>query len=549
MKSLIAASAILCASALTAQVNESIEVRVINVDVTVTSKGVPVNGLSAADFEIFEDGKPQKITNYYTSEQTATVAAAAPAATPAAEVAAPKQDPRFRRRVLVLVDNSHTTRHARDTALRQLEAMINDRFHGDYEWSIGVIGRGVVLLLPLTSDKTAIHEALETIRRAGTRAEGTGTFAGATGREGTMLPETKTQSVPWSRFDDWSDRLAQASSTDDAERAAAARFTVPAILDAARGFASTAGRKIVFLLTGDPGLNDIDKVQQIGEGFNIRGISTGNMRRGNPDHSDGLWTAQKTIIDLRKTIIEEANASDVSFYIWNVQGLTPAGDDIGASPSPITNTSAVFWLANQTGGRLVTGNDPAAAVREFDTVSSTFYSLGYTPSHPDDGKYHAISVRVKRKGDYALAYRSGYSDSSSAVQLQRAMKSPTAAAMEASTLPVTLAIGDPQTERGDVNVPFEVKVPFRTLQFLPGKNGVAASVVIYVSVFSEIGRNLVASSFPLTPAFKSGAPDLNGTLVYRNSIKMRKGERQRVVVAIRDTVTDSVGMATQVVKF
>jgi VWFA-related protein len=549
MKRLIAAAAVLCASALTAQVTESIEVRVVNVDVTVTSKGAPVRGLSAADFEIFEDGHPQKITNYYTSEQTATVAAAAPATMPAAEVAAPKQDPRFRRRVLVLVDNSHTTRHARDTALHQLEAMINDRFHGDYEWSIGVIGRGVVLLLPLTSDKTAIHEALETIRRAGTRTEGTGTFAGATGREGTMLPKTKTQSVPWSKFDDWSDRLAQASSTDDAERAAAARFTVPAIVDAARGFASTTGRKIVFLLTGDPGLNDIEKVQQIGEGFNIRGVSTGNMRRGNPDHNDGLWTAQRTIVDLRKTIIEEANASDVSFYIWNVQGLTPAGDDIGASPSPITNTSAAFWLANQTGGRLVTGNDPAASVREFDTVSSTFYSLGYTPSHPDDGKYHSISVRVKRKGDYALAYRSGYSDSSSAVQLERAMKSPTAAAMEASTLPVTLAIGDPQTERGDVNVPFEVKVPFRTLQFLPGKNGVAASVVVYVSVFSEVGRNLVASSFPLTPGFKSGTPDPNGTLVYRNSIKMRKGERQRVVVAIRDTVTDSVGMATQVVRF
>ena len=33
--------------------------------------------------------------------------------------------------------------------------MINDRFHGDYDWSIGVIGRGITLVLPLSSDKNA----------------------------------------------------------------------------------------------------------------------------------------------------------------------------------------------------------------------------------------------------------------------------------------------------------------------------------------------------------------------------------------------------------
>lgn len=129
------------------------------------------------------------------------------------------------------------------------------------------------------------------------------------------------------------------------------------------------------------------------------------------------------------------------------------------------------------------------------------------------------------------------------------MRSPTAAAMQANTLPVTLALGPRQTVDGQVTVPIEVKVPFRDLQFLPGKNGVNASLVLYVSVFNDIGQNLVANSIPLTPGFKSGAPDLNGILVYRNAIKLRKGERHRIVVALRDTVTDSIGMATEVVKF
>ncbi|HXH37388.1 MAG TPA: VWA domain-containing protein, partial [Thermoanaerobaculia bacterium] len=457
MKTVITSLVVLCAATLSAQVSETIDVRIVNVDVTVTSKGGPVRGLTRDDFEIFEDGRHQAITNFYASEETravATAAAAAPAAPAAAAVAPAEPDPRYRRKVLVLVDNNHTTRHGRDTALRALEAMINDRFHGDYEWSIGVIGRGVTLVLPLSSNKAAIHEALEIIRRAGTRGEATSTFAGVTDRGGLTLKPTETAVVGMTVFDrDYFERLAQAGASDDTERAIAAKFTAPAILDAARGFASTSGRKIVFFLTGDPGLNDVDFVIPAGNGFNVRGVTDGK-----PGKATELWDAQKAIEELRKAIIHEANSSDVSFYIWNVEGLKPMGD-IGSSgsqtSSQATNTSAVFWLANQTGGRLVTGNDPARAVQEFDTASSTFYSLGYSPIHPDDGKYHAISVRLKRKGDYKLEYRTGYSSNPTAMQLERAMSSPTAAAMQPTGLPVTLAIGTPSSDGNEVNVPIE----------------------------------------------------------------------------------------------
>jgi len=535
MKTVLASLAVLCAATLTAQVSETIDVRIINVDVTVTSKGAPVRGLTRDNFEVFEDGRRQSITNFYTSEETSPVAAVAavtPGATQAATQVPIQPDPRFRRKVLVLVDSQHTTRHARDIALRELETMINDRFHGDYEWSIGVIGRGVKLVLPLSSDKNAIHEALEVIRTSGTRS-GSTTFAGAVEREGKTLPPTQTELTTAMRFDaDYFNRLNMAQASDDTERVIAAQFTVPAIVDAARGFASAPGRKIVFFLTGDPGLNDIEPVSQGGaDGFRVRNVS--------PFDQETIWA-------LRKKIIQEANASDVSFYIWNVEGLMAPGDMTGA---PMTNNSAVFWLANQTGGRLVAGNDPAKAVQEFDTASSAFYSLGYSPSHPDDGKYHEISVRLKQKGDYKLEYRTGYSSNPTATQLARAMKSPTAAAMQPTGLPVTLAMGTASTDRGEVTVPIEVKVPFHALQFLPGKNGVAANLVVYVSVFNDVGKNLVATSIPLTPGFKAGSPDPNGMLVWHNSIKMTKGERNRVVVAIRDTVTDSIGMATQVVRF
>ena len=277
MKPLITSLVLLSAAALAAQVSETIDVRIVNVDVTVTSKGGPVRGLTRDDFEIFEDGRRQTITNFYASEETRAIVATAAAATPAAPVAAEQQDPRFRRKVLVLVDNRHTTRHARDTALRELEAMITDRFHGEYEWSIGVIGRGITLVLPLSSDKNAIHEALEIIRRSGTRSEGATTFVGT--REASAPSTSELQPTGWSAFDgDFAQRLEEAAIFDAGERTIAAKFTAAGFIDAVRGFASASGRKIVLLLTGDPGLNDLEVVPHTpgnGEFNNIRGTGRG----------------------------------------------------------------------------------------------------------------------------------------------------------------------------------------------------------------------------------------------------------------------------------
>src|SRR3982751_3934822 len=72
-----------------AQLVERIEVRVANIDVVVTDRsGAPVHGLTKEDFELFESGKPQTITNF--SEVRADAAEStdvAPLAAPSNEAA------------------------------------------------------------------------------------------------------------------------------------------------------------------------------------------------------------------------------------------------------------------------------------------------------------------------------------------------------------------------------------------------------------------------------------------------------------------------------
>src|SRR5687768_7593154 len=80
------------------QFTEKIDVSIVNVDVTVTSRGEPVRGLTRDDFEVFEDGRPQTITHFYSVEGKPALRAPAPGGV--SEVAS-SADERFRRKVLV----------------------------------------------------------------------------------------------------------------------------------------------------------------------------------------------------------------------------------------------------------------------------------------------------------------------------------------------------------------------------------------------------------------------------------------------------------------
>src|SRR6266850_1492452 len=104
----------LLASPLSAQpFSGKIDVSLVNVDVTVTSHGSAVRGLTRDDFEVFEDGVLQPITNFY------AIGGGADAAGPAgADAGGPSlDDERFRRHILLLIDNTHLTKFSRNRAL------------------------------------------------------------------------------------------------------------------------------------------------------------------------------------------------------------------------------------------------------------------------------------------------------------------------------------------------------------------------------------------------------------------------------------------------
>jgi VWFA-related protein len=523
--------------------SEKIEVSLVNVDVTVTSHGAPARGLTRDDFQVFEDGVARPITNFYAVEPaTAALASGlAPSANPDVTVADPT-DERFRRKVLVIIDNRHVSMFNRDRALAALERFVDDRFTGgSYDWSIALISDTARIVLPLTSDKAKLHAAVAEIRKIAanpqkyTREDTTPIATSENGASQSAVKARETGLEP----DKYETVQMLTDFGTNLQVEADATRTAFAVRDAVRSFAGVQGRKIILLVTGslslDPGISPLEA--------NLISVFSGPA-----SISQNLQSSTT----LRDYLIREANASNVSFFILNSEGLTPGIDaashtDSGLSGTNPNQLASMYWLARETGGRLMPGNSPELSLTEFDRASSSFYSLAYKPAHGDDGKYHSIKVRIKGSG-YQLQYRTGYSSIPAGLQLARAMNSSLATSMQQSSIPVNIATGESVPHDGGVLVPLRSSVAAKDLQFLPAGNGSVARVDLFVSIFDDRGNRIV-STRSSREAHAAAGTQSRGDFVDTRQILIKRGVPYRVVVAVHDQATDAIGISSKMVRF
>ncbi len=489
---------VLAVSAHAQDLVEKIDVTRVNVDVTVTSRSHPVRGLSRDDFEVLEDGKLQTITNFYAVENAATVEDSEGVVTPARPVA-PVVDSRFRRKVFVVVDYVHTTKINRNRALEQLEQFIDDHFTaGEYDWSIATAGMDLRIILPLTSDKALIHSAIEAMRHDARWQ--------ASAEE---QPVSLNVRLP---FDD--PAVAKGDPTYMI-------LSFHAVRDAVRAFAGTEGKKVVLLLSGG-----------------LSGGYKGLIHQADVGAILGS-DAPRKLMTFRDELIHEANASNLNLYVINPEGL-----------DTIEIKGELYWMGHETGGSFFAGNNPAVSLRRFDELSSNFYSLAYRPSHPEDYRYHRLTVRLKNPGSYELQYRDGYGALPIQAQLARTLATPHAATMQASSIPLTFKTGVAREGKdAAMLLPVAITVPLRYLQFVPARTGSEARVFLFISVFDEDGKTLGVQSFATRAHARHDEPTNHGELTHTALIRLNPGTVHTIVVAIHDEITDAVGVLKQRVEF
>ncbi|HYU80385.1 MAG TPA: VWA domain-containing protein, partial [Vicinamibacterales bacterium] len=175
-------AAFLCAAAAAAQqpqpqpqpaeipkLTETMDIRVINVDVVVTDKkGNPVSGLTKDDFELYENGVPKKISNFYEVEGKKALNVAitpAPGAQAEAQVAAAKEEipENMRRRIIFYIDNLSLAPFNRNRVFKEMKEFAKNTLRPGDEAMIATFNRSMKIRLPFTRDTGAIQTTLDMI--------------------------------------------------------------------------------------------------------------------------------------------------------------------------------------------------------------------------------------------------------------------------------------------------------------------------------------------------------------------------------------------------
>jgi len=149
----------------------------------------------------------------------------------------------------------------------------------------------------------------------------------------------------------------------------------------------------------------------------------GNPAYGNPNAGSNdineqraAWSAGLDMQSDLREIYDTANRNNVAIYAVDPRGLPVfefdinEGVNISTDSTYLTSTmDTLRVLAENTDGRaIVNRNDLAAGMKQITRDSSAYYLIGYNSSTaPSDGKFHEIKVRVKRSGLQVRA-RKGY---------------------------------------------------------------------------------------------------------------------------------------------
>jgi VWFA-related protein len=180
-----------------------------------------------------------------------------------------------------------------------------------------------------------------------------------------------------------------------------------------------------------------------------------NTLNGNVDdcERDHLTLSQIDDAQHFRTILDEANRSNASFYPIDPRGLAvfdenivpAAGVGVGINANPTVplvedrarltaRNNSLRTLAEATDGiAVVDSNDLSRGLRRIVDDLSSYYLLGYYSGGKLDGRFHSISVRVKRPGVQVRARRGYLANTEAAAALvSRASAPPTPAALAAT---------------------------------------------------------------------------------------------------------------------
>jgi VWFA-related protein len=504
---------------------ETVDVRVVNVEVVVTDRaGTPVTGLTQDDFELRVDGRRVEITNFYASERRlprpAEARALAAEAPPTAE---PHAAPPIR--LVVWIDDLSLAPGNRRRILRQLGEFLDEQERLGTEILILRFDRSLEVVRPFAELRRRPSEALgELERRAAS-----GTFLEVGRIE--MMREIRQI---WGEV-----RCGDIGRMEEVAR----RFAAPlrgdvltglaGLRDWVRSLAGLEGRKaLLYVSDGVPTVPGQEAYLLIDQLCN----------------ASTAWSTGESVVNQVRDVATAANSAGVTFYTLDAAGLPVSASASAVGPGPgldlgfeqlvrANYQDSLSSLADETGGRaLFDSNRIAPLVAALASDLEAYYSLGYAPAGEPGGGVRRIEVRVAGRPGLRVRHRTGLVDRPAAERASdRLLAALRYAADGPDTLGATLETAavepiDAKTAR----VPLQLLLPASRLVFLPGEAG--ASARLEISVVASDGEGRLAPEQRRTVVVRRdelGADLAQAIVRVPLELVLRKG-RATIAVAIRD---------------
>lgn len=535
-----------------------ITANLVQIDAVVTKDGKHVTDLKPEDFEIFEDDKPQAITQFsYVSNVPASVAAAKPMASRPADPLTPvvpvKVRPNETRRTFVLlVDDLGISADTMGRLKRQLRKFLDQQLQpNDLVSIITTGGNEVGALQQFTTDKRILSSAVEHLRWDPCSRGGSNVFGGS-------RPQLCSQST--------------------------IGRTLQVLRFALQGMRELPGRKSLVVFSGS-----LPYERQEGPLSGFEGTSTESLSveaapqtSGNdPGIGDQLTpqNAASAMVAALRRIAELAIRASVVIYAVDTRGLETTGWQAMDRPvggaqhvrdratASMLSARSGFLVDGRDGGKLLAKDTGGFAVfnsNDFglDRVmedQAGYYLIGYRPNDETfDRRFHHIRVRAKRSGVEVRTRKGFYGISeaeakaaaatlSARDQLSKALMSPFGA-NDVSVRLTTIHLDDPV--KGSVLRSF-LFLNARDLSFTHLPDGMHEAKFDLSSVlYGDYGRVVRRQDDKVTLRLRPARYEqvMREGVVYKFDRPAGGPGNFQFRVALQDTVSSRIGAAGQFIE-
>jgi len=372
--------------------------RLVQLNVIVEDRhGKAVGGLRPEDFQLLDNGKPQKIALFVSErERNASAAAAGGAQVKAAanvfenRAEAGETSPGFV--TVVLFDALNTSFGDQAHAKAEILAFLRQLRPQDHV-AVYLLTKRLAVINEFTQDAESLLAAVERLRTAPSLLELKANQAFVSPSD-TGLLDPKAAGSAANLTNEMNSTLSDIANVERMQ------ITAHALEGIANHVAGVPGRKNLIWVSGS---------------FPV------SIAMASNENSPVDLQSQKFVPQMER-VARAFSRANLAIYPVDAHGLfIPSDFDAGVAhplrqygsplmpPAGVEEQATMRMLAERTGGKaFINTNDIQGAIRTTLAESQASYQLGFYPERENwDGKFHELKLRAKKSG-LSLHYRKGY---------------------------------------------------------------------------------------------------------------------------------------------